>query len=724
MSSLVPLPLLLLLVTPAAAGSGPPAMEDEQEETVTPWPGVHISFHASRLSRCREAEALRASLGQTLGAVAAAQGAPSAFVSVRLSGLSTLSETQIWSLLGEEASLPRDADAAARLMCRLAATGVFGEVTPSVSADPDGGATAVLELALHEYPRVVRASVSGSVEASGEELLEAALEEPDDDEEDEEGCTCQVSTPPRDWLAFRGDGALHPGLLRDGLPAVLQRAMRHLRGKGYLLASVSASVVEGTLTFQVDEGKLAGVDVTGVAPELQAQVTELLALKVGAPFLEEDFRAGVHRVQARFPFLEADDDVERPGFDVVPESGTPGTSYRVVLRARKSKRNEPTLSQGRLQVHFHFRRGGFDAAGADRDGYSGLLTHTQVTSFAPGMRANAAVYDPQDRFRLALQGSLSVNTGSPDHRVDGMVGASGQVSALHLEELGFQAYSMTDSDDRWRVSDLDSSFGSLFLNQPEREYFRREGVSGFASASVAERILLGFEYRDDQYGSLAPAQHFFSFFNNSGPAANPAIDDGRMASAIFRLEASTRVLKPTAVALQWRSPTTALYADFKGWALDEELDSFASTLSTFEVGGPAWGGDSDLRFTRFLNEDVAQLKTFEDQAVRLRLRFVAGHNVPLQKSEALGGWGSLRGYDFKEFPGDASAMGTLEYRYEFATAFADLGTVHQPGGWLSPKLGVGVSVGYRDILQLAAAWRTDSSARAMPEMRLVILPPF
>ena len=49
-------------------------------------------------------------------------------------------------------------------------------------------------------------------------------------------------------------------------------------------------------------------------------------------------------------------------------------------------------------------------------------------------------------------------------------------------------------------------------------------------------------------------------------------------------------------------------------------------------------------------------ETGPSYTLTLRLRGAGGKDLPEQKQEGLGGWTALRGYDFKEFRGNASLL--------------------------------------------------------------------
>ena len=92
------------------------------------------------------------------------------------------------------------------------------------------------------------------------------------------------------------------------------------------------------------------------------------------------------------------------------------------------------------------------------------------------------------------------------------------------------------------------------------------------------------------------------------------------------------------------------------------------TSRQFEIARAALGADGDLRFWKLITDNELYWATGHDHGVSFRVRGEVGDDVPLQKQAALGGWGSLRGYDFKEYRGDAFVLASMEYRLSAISA--------------------------------------------------------
>src|SRR5262249_53859998 len=156
----------------------------------------------------------------------------------------------------------------------------------------------------------------------------------------------------------------------------------------------------------------------------------------------------------------------------------------------------------------------------------------------------------------------------------------------------------------------------------------------------------------DWYASLAIPGGVWSVFNTGDvPYGSAPVVEGEMGSAGFRLQdRSEKVALPPGGSV-WRNTEDSL-VEGEAWAVG------LRPIHTLEVAGRSLGGSFD--FTKVVSDSFLRLQTGRDSTVTLRLRGAGGNNLPLQKEEGLGGWTALRGYDFKEFRGNASFLGTLQ----------------------------------------------------------------
>lgn len=694
-------------------------------------------------------------------------GAPSTFASIEFKGLRHLPEPQLRELVGlpAQGQGPLTAEQVSGVLMRLARTELFAHVTPTVRLV--AGAAPVLEVTLEEQPYVGAVDVRGLRDYQPNELLEELFFVSRHLTVDGTVATlsfdghrgrlsvhwpCALPRVPREWLAHYENHTFHPGLVRGGLTDAFGRALRSLRSDGYMLASLAATLrPDGQLGVTVDEGRVESVEVVGVDPEMVPRVREALGIQPGDIFLRSDARRALKRLEARLPFLQvAKAEEQEQRTHVVEARAEDGSrTYHTEEERERPRRHrhedlefsvpwtwdwstwEDTTPKGitvedhHVVVHVRPRPPHFHAVP--------LPVHTQVTGFAPGIRGSLTLWDPKDRVHATLEAGFFVplrlgGQRIPDdaeqtrrqRRLNLQGGAKLAVPSLHLVELGVQGYNAVDTFDRWRMSSFDSWFYSFLINRPDAEYFRRSGVTGFATFRVTDALYAGAEVRRDTYESLVSLTPPLSLFRrDSAPFPNPAIDDGQLQSVTGRLEYVSDAPAVEKVGSLNRTPELSLLDYERGWPARTALHS----LLTLELGQAATTG-TDADYWKLVSDNAFYFITGHDSGLRLRVRAAGGEHLPLQKQEALGGWTALRGYGFKEFRGTASVLGSAEYRYCDVGAFADIGTVKQTGGWTEARLGVGAVLYLGDEAHLAVAWRADEKARLTPELRLMWARPF
>ena len=706
---------------------------------------------------------------------------------VRVVGLSTLSLDQIWHLVDYHPAGPIGVEQAAALIARLAQTGLFARVTPTVRLSPDGATGAVLELALVENPTIRAIDIRGLAEITREEVLEQLLEVPErtgDDDDDEVtinvphghkihididhhrhgeliALRCSPPVPPREWVAHHSHDIVEPGIAWRGLAPGLERVQKYLHHEGYLLAQVSATLTpSGALVIAIDEGRLDNVTVDGIHPAIAYDVQRLLGVAPGAILNLTDVRQGIDRVKARFPFVSTTERRHRaaPSLAIVEQAGPEGSvSYaflsgpptcegdaddRWFTWADKDKdeqretREDCTYEsswfelEGRhLIIHLSSDRADADASGIE------LLRHTPVTGWAPGLLLTTRAWDPADRvhFRfdtlfnvntsrsnIAARGSGTLGTLAAAQRIDLLVSPSITVPRLSIAELGGALYTLTDTDDAWRVTRADSYLNSGLWGRPERDYFRRTGATAFATLHILDTLTLGGEYRYDRYDSLPTASDPDTLIGDY-IHANAPITKGIAGSMLLRVEWATErasIYKVNPVADR-RPAQGSIVERPSPYRVSNGLRSVA----TLEVANPSLGGD--MKFWRATSDSILSLTTGHDSGVSVRFRVAGGRDLPLQRQEALGGWGSLRGYDFKELRGTASILGTLQIEGRHFGVFLDVGSVRQSGvGWIDPKSSAGALFCFASKSACAeAAWRLDDRAKAAPDFRILFSVP-
>ncbi|HTO98139.1 MAG TPA: hypothetical protein VMK66_13910 [Myxococcales bacterium] len=708
--------------------------------------------------------------------------------SVVLSGTRTLSDDALWELVGGPPKFPLTREEAIALLARFAQSGLFSLVEPRIRPVP-AEETASLEIALTEHPTVRSVQVRGLSEFRTEDIVDRLLEVPADraiekrrqEVRNARPRACPAPLPSRAWLARSDDGEVHPGILWQGLRGSLVRVLRYLRSRGYPLARLEGELTpDGQLRIDVDEGHVLGIEVRGVDARLAPDVEKELDIRRGDVFSSGELYNALDRIQRRWPFLKPDrrgrqapappllrlqqrpdggvgfhserkldarppparpadedddEEPEEPGSWHKDEDGEDAFAELHDFPDGSRKRKERRLVSRdawygfdgeTLVVYLRSERSHASAQWVE------LIRHTPVTGFAPGLAGTLTLYDPADRAHVMFDGAVNFNTRRPNletsdgsylerlnaqQRVDWLLGPRIRIPGLAIAELGGQIHNLTDTADRWRISAGDSYLYSALVNRSDREYYRRSGFAAFLTAHLFEELTLGAEYRRDRYAALNVPGGVWSVFNSGDVRYGSApVDEGEMGSAVFRLEYRSEKVPLHKVGTMWRNPETSL-VESEPWAIG------LRSVNTFEVADRSLGGIFD--FTRLVSDSLLILETGRESTFSLRFRAAGGHDLPQQKQEGLGGWTALRGYDFKEFRGDASLLGTVQLQWKHFGTFLDVGSVRQPGiGWIDPKPSAGAMFCFaRRTTCAEAAWRLDDRAKAAPDFRILFSVP-
>jgi hypothetical protein len=656
-------------------------------------------------------------------------GRPRPLREVRLEGLTTLDASDVWRFLGGQPAQP-DGLRATAIVRRLASSGLFAQVAPVVSVQDAG---VVLTVRLVEQPRLVRVVFEGLTEARPRMLLEALLEQPKERrrrDDDEARRACAEPVVPVEWLARVDDDVVHPGIVRNGMRRAVQRLMDRLFDRGFQMATLSAELSpDGTLLVRVNEGRIQSLELRGVHPRIEEPVRQRLDLRVGSVYDREDMGSAYRRMRDAFPFLDSDGRgggrLTRARPTVVEEAAGGVRHYRSVEQSPQKHGGSTTVEGNKLTVYLRSRQVELDVDGTE------LVKHTPVTGFAPGLEVRGRLWDPANRVHLTVdlggnvnshrarraENVLDVLAGNDRWRFDWMAGPKVSIPDFRVAELGVQFYGRVDTSDRWRIDRLDSYLWSMVFDRPDSEYFRREGLTAFLTTHFLERLTGGLEYRRDRYRSLvSPATKYWTLFNrHEAPRFTPVVDEGTMASLLVRLEFTTDTAPAHEVGVTHRDPERSIVRhDKRYWWSD------LHTMNTLEIADPGLGGDT-FQFVRVVSDSSAVvLRPGPHQGLKVRFR-VAGRlsgTLPSQKQEAIGGWVAVRGYGFKEDRGgNLSLLGTVEYRYEVVSAFADVGTLRR-ASWGTTRTGLGLALNLGDNATFQVAWRTDDQAEALPEARL------
>ncbi|MFI5251835.1 MAG: BamA/TamA family outer membrane protein [Bacteroidota bacterium] len=208
----------------------------------------------------------------------------------------------------------------------------------------------------------------------------------------------------------------------------------------------------------------------------------------------------------------------------------------------------------------------------------------------------------------------------------------------HMFEFGVEGHSLTDTEDKWIVSQMENNFSSIVARDDYRDYFGRDGFSvwtGFYREPSSWGYQLEAAYQIDRYESMDRRTNWSLFGGDKLFHDNPPIDEGHMRSILATFEIQ-QLQTHKIFSTGW---SAALSAEHAGTELSSDFD-----FNRYQI---------DLRryqpFSRYDN-------------LNLRLRAGASNGgVPLQKLFYVGGISTLPAFGYKDFSGNRLLLANAEY---------------------------------------------------------------
>ena len=402
--------------------------------------------------------------------------------------------------------------------------------------------------------------------------------------------------------------------------------------------------------------------------------------------------------------------------------GSTSTASRLALCGALLLAAAPARSEvGNGQEHRRVRRRGFRLEADLAWGVTTscdlreTLRYTPVTGLQPGLLCTWRRPIREGRGDLVLDTAFAPDTGAGG---DLLLGPRLRLASGPLAEIGAQYHALTDSNDTWRTPRLQSALSFALQNRPDAEFFRREGFTAFVTTRPLERLLLGVEYRLDEYSSLASREGVSTLPEDDEIVfQNHAIEAGRIGSLVLRGEWSSGPVASSELDSVFRHTDLPLASEPTRTGI-----LWLRSLNTLEIARPELGGDERFAFTRLVSDNALVANQGALRGLRLRLRLGADWGeAPPQKQETLGGWSALRGPAFNRYRGNLSILGVAEYRYHRVAAFVDAGAVRERVGWSGLVWGVGGRVYLWCGLNLGAAWNpTGAGGGAFPSVRVLL----
>ncbi len=281
--------------------------------------------------------------------------------------------------------------------------------------------------------------------------------------------------------------------------------------------------------------------------------------------------------------------------------------------------------------------------------------------------------------------------------------------------VGGSFYRRLASGDDWLLSDDENLVFTLLVTEDFKDYFEAEGGSAYVHFKPLPTITLETRYRFERTKWLDAQPHLWSILGGDKLFAD---NFGRVESAfrqqsIAEIDSTENACLISRVVFDTRDPDD-LFAK-SSWHLTGELEWSDSDLNS----------DFDYRRYRLAVSRYQKVH----RRVMLLLRAMYGGSdgyLPMYKRYYLGGLGTLRGYQHKEFMGNRFWMANAEYRIDFprtdlaAVVFWDGAQITDCTKLIKRDvevkhcLGIGVFLG--DDLRINLAKRLDRSSDDDPKV--------
>jgi hypothetical protein len=243
--------------------------------------------------------------------------------------------------------------------------------------------------------------------------------------------------------------------------------------------------------------------------------------------------------------------------------------------------------------------------------------------------------------------------------------------------LGVEQYTITDSDDYWRIGAFENSFAALLIREDFLDLFSREGKRVYFDNTFSNTFIR-LEYRADTFTSMPMKTDWSVFGRNKELRPNPPITEGDARSihiqAIYekKKSASSSSSSSQGAPQKKRGNVGILYGDTTGLGI---FDSIVKVNFNAEYsGGRQLGGD--FNYARYTVELIRCMPLAHGDNFNTRILLgTSSGNLPVQKTFFLGGIGTLRGMGYKEFPGSGMFLTTVECLFEPERIF------HLTPGW-------------------------------------------
>ncbi|MBD3169524.1 MAG: BamA/TamA family outer membrane protein [candidate division Zixibacteria bacterium] len=279
------------------------------------------------------------------------------------------------------------------------------------------------------------------------------------------------------------------------------------------------------------------------------------------------------------------------------------------------------------------------------------------------------------------------------------LGFKNQLFDYYAFVFGGSLYRKFDNSDGWIISTEENSLAALFLKEDFYDMYSREGYELFIDQWFGFANRVRFTFCEEEYGLLSKNTNWaifgrgkyfrenYSFLLPDSSKIKNIPGDLLSININYELDTRQRITHP-----------------YSGWY----------ALAEYERAGNGLGGDFDYNRYRFVLQRYQPLTPDQFFNIRLMGGF-SEDELPPQKMFTIGGIGTMRGFDYKQFYGNYMILANLEYVIDFSDflstiLFVDAGkTGYDSDSFENEKIhkNVGLAVMLMEMLRINIARPVD-----------------
>jgi hypothetical protein len=271
--------------------------------------------------------------------------------------------------------------------------------------------------------------------------------------------------------------------------------------------------------------------------------------------------------------------------------------------------------------------------------------------------------------------------------------------------FGGNLYQGAVTPDDWLFTKHENTIASLFFKEDFHDFYFRKGIRGFLGQKPSQTAFAQVEYTKESHESLLKTTNSAIFGGKKNFRENFSVAGSDQAL----LENIDGDLEMFGLRLGWdsrNSETWATAGEFIELLWESAGDGIIGNL----------GGDFSYDIVQATLAHYQRVTPKQHFGIRLKGGY-SDQDLPLDRWLFLGGVGSLRGYDYKEFSGNRYMLANFDYYFEFSNdfsvaLFADAGKTgfgKRAFNDANLKTDIGAGVIFNDDIRIDLAQRLDDA---------------